>query len=341
MEWHSRELVATKRPKRKFKQGTRLLDHIKLSPNGKHTVAEFIGTDNFAAAWYERQRYEVDAGRDEEPILYMPIYDTIEDASLPRTVTVNALGPAGVVFEEVEEGGEVKFMTVSGSTRTVTMQQWAVGLEYSEQLVLYNELFRLPVIERQVGISHNALLNHIHLNPILAASYTSDNQTAGSSTATTASQLLDEYITALEDAIVASQEDATNPRRGPYVLLIAPGDQFKVSNALKRRLQDGINVQSDAIAAIRDVIIYGGWTGTRGDLTTAYSGVSTGTGYLISLQYRSQDFQSFVKRSLQAAMGNPDVSRFILEQIVWDVHMGVYANPLRAVEEITWPTLAE
>jgi hypothetical protein len=341
IKWHSREALAvTDQPHATMKKGVKIEEHLR-DPGEPGVVAEFIGTDNFSSEWYSRQQFEVDAGSDEEPILYTPIYDEVNDPNLPRHVTVHSLGPAGVVFERFEEGGEVKFMSVGGSSRTAEILKWDVGLEYSKDLVMYNEMWRMAPIERGVGTAHNALLNHIHFNPILTATYTSANQTAGSSTATTVSALLDEYIVTLEDAIVASQEDTTNPRRGPYTLLIAAGQQFRVSNALKRRLQDGINEQSDAIQAIRNVIIYNGWTGTRGAKSTTYAGVTSGKAYLISLQYKMQDFQSFVKQSLEAAMGNADVSRFILEQIVYDVHRGVYANPLRAVEEITWPTLAE
>ena len=50
-----------------------------------------------------------------------------------------------------------------------------------------------------------------------------------------------------------------------------------------------------------------------------------------------EDFLSLVKQPLESAQGNADVSRFIMDQIVWDVWLGIYANVIRAVEEITWP----
>jgi hypothetical protein len=67
------------------------------------------------------------------------------------------------------------------------------------------------------------------------------------------------------------------------------------------------------------------------------SGVTSNKAYLISQQYRGQDFRSFVKQSLQNEGTEQDISRF-LTQTVWDSYMGVYANPLRAVEEVTLPT---
>lgn len=340
----SKEMLAKDKPYAKFKDGFDLNEHIRIGQTQtmrvkgetiQQTVAEFIGTDNFSSQWYERQRYEVDAGRDQEPLLYQTIYNEIVDSNLPRSVTVNKLGPAGVVLEQILEGGEVKFMSVGGSSYAVTILHYAVGLQYNKDLMVFNELWRLAPIERQLGIAYNALRNHVHLYPIVSYSYAAANQTAASSVGST---LAEKYVSTLEDAITASKTDTSNPRRGPYDLLIPGALEFKVTNALKRRLQDGIDEQSDAISQIQNIIVYDGWTGTRGMEETTYAGVTAGKGLLVSKQYREQDFQSFVKQGLESAMGNPDLSRFIIEQTVWDTYMGVYANPIAAVEEITWPT---
>src|SRR5690554_5565639 len=93
------------RPVRGWKKTPVLAEHVRqvqiAGTNGNpRIVHEFVGTDDFAAAWYERQRYEVDAGRDEEPILYTPLYQIIEDETLPRNVPVYRIGPGGVVFQQ-------------------------------------------------------------------------------------------------------------------------------------------------------------------------------------------------------------------------------------------------
>jgi hypothetical protein len=170
----------------------------------------------------------------------------------------------------------------------------------------------------------------------LNATYPARNKTAASSTGT---QLEEKYMRTIEDAIVNAKADTTNPRRGPYDLLIAGGDMFTVERALKLRIQDGANPNGAPGASyIENVIVYDGWTGTRGKKTTTYSGVTTGKAYLVSKQYQSQDFASYVKMGLREQRGDGDLSRFIVEQVVYDSRLGVLANPLRAVEEITWPT---
>jgi hypothetical protein len=302
---------------------------------GSGVIAEFVGTGDFAKAWIERQRYEVNEGRDSEPLLYQSFYDVMVDANLPKFVPIYRIGPGGVVFEEVKEGGEVKFVTVESSSLSVEIKKYAAGLEYSQDLRDYNQLWAANIVERQAGIAYNALLNHIHISPILNATYAAANKTAASSSGTLLSE---KYLSTIEDAIVNGVTDTTNPRRGPYDLLISTNELYLVEAALQRRRQDGIDVQSSAIGRIQNVIAYDGWTGTRGKKSTTYSGVTSGKAYLISKQYGDQDFRSMMKRNLDMIMGNPDVSRFIEEQTVWYTMLGVYANPTAAVEEITWPT---
>lgn len=339
-----KETSMKRKPYAAFKPGFDLRQHIAIGETttvGKgenairQTVAEFIGTGNFAAAWTQRQRYEIDAGRDEEPVLYAPLYNAIQDANLPKTIEIQTLGPAGVVFEEVFEGGEVKFMTVGAGEKTVTQRHFAVGLEYDKDLFKFNQLWRLAPIERQVGVAYNALMNHLHFSPILTATYAAANQTAASAVGST---LADKWVSTLQDAITNSSSDTSNPRRGPYVLLINPADVFRLEAAFQRRFQDGIDARSSAIGQVQTVIAYGGWSGTRGKKTTTYAGVTAGKAYLVSQQYRDMDFQSYMSQGLEDIRGDGDISRFIIEQRIWDCYIGVYANPTRAVEEITWPT---
>jgi hypothetical protein len=331
----SRDLLAKSKAKVPFPAGLNLRDHVREmgQQQSGHRIYEFIGTDSFGTEWQTRQRFEVDAGRDEEPLLYLPIYDVVNDANLPKNVSINRAGPGGVIFEEVFEGGEVKFSHIGASEYTVPIRHWATGLEYSKDLVIFNELWDVPLVERQMGTAHNALLNHLHLNPIIAYSYAASNQTGANTGGATATE--DLFLT-IQDAITASKTDTTNPRRGPYVLLVSSADLFAVEMALMRVPQQGVSIQSSALDMVSAVVAYDGWSGTRGAKTVSYTGVTAGTAYLISQQYRGQDFRSFVKQELQNEGMQEDISRF-LTQTVWDSYYGVYANPLRSVEEITLP----
>jgi hypothetical protein len=340
IQLYTRDLLAKSREQIPFPPGIRLEQHMREM--GKmldgHRIFEFIGTDTFGPEWTKRQQFEIDAGRDEEPILYTPLYQITANSGLPKTVDVSTMGPGGVVFEEVFEGGEVKFSGVTSGQYSIGIRHWATGLEYSKDLVIYNQTWNIAVVERQMGVAHNALLNHLHLNPIIAygttPGYPAANKTAAVTSGATTTE---DWLLTLEAAITHSKADPTNPRRGPYYLLASTGNVFSIERMLIRTPQLGTSIQApSALDAIRGVIAYDGWTGKRGNKSVTYPGVATGKAYLISQQYRGQDFQSFEKQGLQNEGQQVDLTRFMTQQ-VWDSYYGVYANPLRSVEEITWP----
>lgn len=323
------------KPYMRLAPGFDLKAQLKSSDSAGGVVYEFIGSDDFGPEWRNRVTFEVDQGRSRVPILYTPLYDEIVSSDLPETQEVHNWGPGGFVFEEIVEGEEVKFGHITSSQAAVTQRQFAVGVEYTKKLVMFNQLWQLARIERYVGEAHNALLNHLHLSPILDQTYQAANQTAAN---TSGSSTTEDWFLTIEDAIVNSQADTTNPRNGPYALLVHPSQNFMLQRALSRVPQEGFQLDSNAAQFISQIIGYNGWTGTRGKKTVSYPGVTLGKGYLINLSYRDQDFISLVKQPLESAQGNADVSRFIREQTVWDVWLGIYANPLRAVEEITFPS---
>lgn len=300
------------------------------------TVAEFIGAGSLPTSFFERQRFEVQNGRDMEPMLYPAIYMGVQDATLPEMFTINQTGPVGAVFERIDEGGEVKFASLGSSTKSVTLYQYAAGIEYSDRIFRFNQLFRLPFIERQFGQAFNALMNHIHFNPILTYSYGASNQTAASSTGTT---LVEKMHNTFDSAIQNSRDDSTWPRRGPYTILCASANLSTIRRAVERVPQQGFQQQSpEVFDNIRAIIAYDGWTGTRGKKSTTYSGVTANKAYLISLSHMDEDLQSYVQQPLRMQRGDGDLSRFIVEQVIWDTWFGVYASPRAAVEEVTLPT---
>lgn len=337
-------MLMREKPVWSFAPGTDIRKHVRaIQAQGKDgkpiTVHEFISTDNFGSAFYERQRFEVDAGRDLEPLLYSPFYQILEDSTLPRLVNIDRFGPANVVFSVIQEGGEVKFLTVGGTSFSVPISQYAVGVEYSKALVMFNEMWSLAEVERQVGVAYNALLNHIHLYPIISGTYGANNYTdAAALTFESGATQAEKYHRTIEAAITAAVADGTNPRRGPYGLLVPTGQSFAVERALTSVPQQGFSRQSAAASRISVVVAYDGWTGSRGNLVTTYPGVDAGYAYMVDLGLRSRNFRSYVKQGLQRTSGNPDVSRFILEQTVWDSWLGNYADYPAGVHRIKWPT---
>ena len=323
----------------KLAEGVDITKHIKVNETSdKKTVAEFIGSDNFASQFYERQHYEVDAGRDEVAQLFNWLFNPIVDGNLPRVIKVNSVGPAGVILTRITEGGEVEFATVGQGSRSLELLKYAVGLAYTEDLFEYNELWRLPNFERAFGRAHTALINHLRFSQVISYGYTAANQTDGSALGSFAKTdgLPIKYLRTLEAAIEASTTDTTNPRRGPYGVVCSTSDLFIIERALNRVPQQGYDLQSSAIGRIRVLAAYDGWTGMRGKKTVEYPGVTAGKSYLVSLANRDEDFQQFTKTPFRRRQDG-DLKRFIMEEVIWDTRTGVFVNPVRAVEEITWP----
>ncbi len=327
-------------PQMAFPKGFKLSEFAKEADafaRRQGVIAEFVGNNNFGVEWIQRQRYEVYAGRDMEPELWRVIYVETADSTLPKVIPVHRIGPGGVVFEAITEGGEVKFSTVLSSDFTVTLVDYAAGLEYSKDLVKYNQLWDVAIVERQAGIAHNALQNHIHFAPILNGSYSTSGgvgvrtETAASSVGTT---LLEKYVSTIEDAV---QQAKARDIRGPYQILTGSTNALKTQKSMLITIQDGNAARSPVVSQIQGVIEYDGWTGTRGGMATTYDGVADNVGYLIGLSDRANDFRSYQNQGLDMMEGNPDVSRRIMAQVVWDLDRGVYCDTT-AVQKINWPT---
>lgn len=335
-----RELENGSIPNMRFPDNFDLRSYVKdvdALAKSQGVLAEFVSTNNFAAEWIQRQRYEVYAGRDMEPELWRAIYSETQDSTLPKIIPVYRIGPGGVVFAAITEGGEVRFATVESSTFTVTLIDYAVGLQYSKEMVKYNQLWDVSIVERQAGIAHNALQNHLHFTPILAASYSTSGgvgvrtETSASSVGST---LLEKYVSTIEDAV---QQAKARDIRGPYVIVTGSLNSIKTQKALMITIQDGNMSKSPVVSMISNVVEYDGWSGTRGGKVTTYDGVADNVGYLVGLSDRSNDFRSYQNQGLDMMEGNPDVSRRIMAQVVWDLDRGIYCDTT-AVQKINWPT---
>lgn len=288
--------------------------------SGKKTIQEMIGTDDGAREFIEKITYDLYTGREAVPLIYPQLYQTISDRGLPETFTVKEFGPTQVVFLEKFEGGEVKFGALgAGPEKVVQMHTWAAGIEYNEDMVEYNQFWRLSEVGTAFGEAYNKLLNHLHLSPILLANYVAtgsdlEDQKAAQKAGT--AQLI-EFDTDLPTTLRNALSVLPNGTK----LLVNSADQFLLEDAIassmyadttpsvvKRRLSSG------------SFIVYEGDEIEVGGKTYSYPGVEAGEAYLI---VPKRNFREYVKHDLRVTSGDGDLSRLIVEQIVGRTRRGV------------------
>src|SRR5690606_23443608 len=142
-------------------------------------VGEMTTTPAGRKELLEKVVLDVELGREQVPLLYQPIYDNITDSNFPEVFDAPWAQYGVVVFFSHMEGEEVKFGHIQAEQGpTARIVTYVAGFEFTEKMVLFNQTFAMEELERAFGEAYNALLNHIHFNPILSYNYTGKNVTA-------------------------------------------------------------------------------------------------------------------------------------------------------------------
>jgi len=269
---------------------------------------------------------DVELGREQVQLLYQPIYDRIQDANLPRVLDAKWALTGTVVFTEHMEGEEVKFGRLQAEQGpTARILTYTAGFEYTKEMKDFNEAFSVEILNRAMGEAYNALLNHMHLAPIISFSYDSANKTSyqGASGDLAWVGVYKTLTKAISDAAVA--------KRPGTVLLASTADQANIEMALRGGHQIEGTVYP-AISSIQSVIYYDGWETVVGKKSYSYSGVTPGKAYLIRPK---RGFKELVKQDLRIEATAGDLSRLIESQIVGYAYRGVYAAVQENVQEIS------
>jgi hypothetical protein len=278
---------------------------------------------------------DLELGREAVPLLYQPIYRRIEDPNFTEYVDVAPFVGAQIVFLEHLELEEVRFGARRiGPKDTVPIITYAAGWQITEDMRVYDKTWQLAETSRAMGEAYNALLNHIHLAPILGYAYAAKNKTAADTTGATYREKLRNTIKAA--MIHASQDKNTStgaPRR-PNILLAHSSKRWDIEEVLQRMVIGG--TEYPAVSGIDTLIFYDGWSVTVGEKTYTYPGCDPDKAYLIEGQ---RYFRELVKHDLLVDSSGADLSRLVEQEIVGRARRGVVAYPADAVEEITLPAV--
>lgn len=269
---------------------------------------------------------DVELGREQVPLLYQPIYERLQDANLPRVIDAKWALYGTVVFTEHMEGEEVKFGKLQAEMGPVArILTYTAGFEYTKEMRDFNDSFSVEILNRGMGEAYNALLNHIHLYPIISFNYPAANKTAFQGTAE--EDLWVRFYKTLNKA----QSDARAAKRPGTILLASGLDKDNIEMALKGGYQIG-GTTYPAVSGIESVIYYDGWSVQVGKRHYEYAGVPQGKAYLIRPR---RGFKELLKQDLRIEATAGDLSRLIESQIVGYAYRGVYAAVEENIQEIS------
>lgn len=336
---------------------------IPINPEGElrrlvlnQPVGEFLGSDDMLEELAQKVTVDVELGRDDIPTLYNPIYRTFTNPNFPRLLDANQILYANVVFLEHLEGQEVRFGTMASETGvTVPILTYSAGFEWDEDVEVYDEGWRVDMANEAVGRAYNALLDHLHLSPIITyANYAGiGNQTAAQ--VPTGNEIEDIRATLRQALIDASQNtDAlgrTKPIK-PTIILCASSDAIRVADALAIGDRPSIGTVAGggpidvllgrvtdtnqfSVNSLTTMVVYDGNDLEMGGLTFNYAGVGAGVCYLIQPQ---RNLFEFVKHDLRVDVTRPkDMSRLVVAEMVARARRGLLMSPDLSVWEVTLP----
>lgn len=310
-------------------------------------VGEMITSSDTAEGFLAKITLDLEMGFADIPLLYKAIYETLTNRDFPEVFEAKWLQYGKVVFLQHVEGQEVKFGVLDSEEGNVAyIKTYSAGFEYTEDLVEYNMGWSMSLLNTAMGRAFNALLNHIHLYPIISYSYTSANQTPASCMFDTPAYAdVDAYTKhilnvrqTLMDAKASTlvKNSYGKNRAGSNIVLCSSTDEQYITEALGSFQVRG--TVFGPLTGITQIIVYDGWSEVIRGETTTYTGVTAGKCYLIKPKTYMKEL---IKHDLIVDSANSDLSRLIEEQIVGRARRGVYAGIADSVEEVTLPSLPE
>lgn len=319
-------------------------------------VGEFLGTGNMVEELMQYVTVQLEAGRDEVPLLYKPIYRTQTNANFPRFLQ-SPIGnvKADVVFLQHLEGQEVRF----GTTRTeqgptVPILTYSAGFEWDEDVEVYDEGWRVEAANEAIGYAYNALLNHLHLDPLIQYDYSGPGNQTSLQTAPSGNRLEAIRLTLRQALYDAAQKTDALGRKAPIrptIALCSLATAYELNDALSligdiSAIGAGANSndlflgrQSDtagpnpSVNQISTIIAYEGESLQMGNLAWNYAGPADDVIYLIQPR---KNLMEFIKHDLRVDTERPsDLSRLVIAQMVARARRGLLAVPESSVWEVS------
>lgn len=317
-------------------------------------VGEFLGSSAMVEELAQVVTVQIESGRDEHPLLYKPIYQTVSNPGLPRLLSSGFQMYADAVWLQHLEGQEVRFGTTRAEMGpTVPIVTYTSGFEWDEDIEVYDEGWRVEMANKAIGDSYNALLNHIHLSPLINFDYVTAGNTTAFQTAPSGNPIEAIRITLrLALANAAGKVDGQGRKHPirPTIALANLATAYKLNDALAvigdvSAIGAGTNStdlflgrQSDtagpnpSVNQISTIIVYDGDHMQMGNLRWDYGGMADDEVLLI--QPKRNAFE-YIKHDMRVDTERPaDLSRLIVAQMVARTRRGLLAVPESSIWKV-------
>ena len=300
-------------------------------------IGEMMTSENSRKELLQKVVLDVELGREDVPLLYQLIYETISDPNFPREFEAKWAQNGTVVFFEHLEGEEVKFGSLQAESGPIAkIKGFAAGFEYTKELQIFNQTFNFEILNKAFGEAHNAMLNHLHLAPIIKHSYKPANKTAPVFTdelgKTLANATGAHYVLSLRETLRQALTDTRTAKRPGTILLANSANQEDIKAAMSSFVIQA--TPYGPVEGISDVVFYDGWETKVGQKSHTYAGVPAGKVYLIRPK---RGFKELIKQAMQIQATMGDLTRLVEAQVVGDFWRGVFAALDENVQEITLP----
>lgn len=276
------------------------------------------------------QQAIIDISREEanHPPLYKEIYEEIRDSSFPQSLEVKDIIGLQTAFGIVGDGESVPLADFRcEDLGTVHFKTMATGFSVTEEWVAFNQAWKLEQANKAIGQAHSAILDHIHLSPIINATFNTKTETkkVAVKDGTPLQIVYHTLRQGLKDAM------ARRTRRGyvfkPSVVLCNSSTALDVMSAVKGETEKGKTLGT--LGMIEKIVVYDGWAGEVNGVKYEFNAPKDNEVFLIEPK---NSFKALVKKELTKleqkghvlSLSNLEVAQFFIRAVVADVAGSVH-----------------
>lgn len=299
--------------------------------------------------------------RDESPLLYKSIYDTMTNSDFDETMKINEFELPGIAWTEILDGQAVtRGQMKEGTSDSVSLKINGAGFTTTLRNQLFNKQWKDSMMIKANMIGYNAFLNDAHLAPIIAYSGYGSNDFNGKPRSTAAVSITgatyyenlfltikkgirDAFARRLPNGFSDKASDKkVGQRFNSGILLTNEYDAVRVLEIMKgipvadSKAYRDLKLPIGGIKGIQQIIGYEGDVISINDdqAPVTYAGVAENTAYLI---YPKKGFKELIKQGLTPLVQAGDINKLAVNEFVWWDARGLIAQPQYYVQKITLP----